>query len=213
MSITPNQIRDALVASGIATAPQADAFLGAIWPSERPTCGPKETLIVWTAGHCLRDPGGPGGWAAVIECPDGRVFEVSGGEMVCTAERAALLAIVGGLLAVTTPARVKVRVTDKPVAALYRNSVPQWREDGWKTADGAGVPNGDVWEAAMGAMEDLPDATIVAAPGGESAARDRALKLAAKVARRQRPHPIRRPGTGQAAAAAAPSPSSAAKAS
>ena len=63
--------------------------------------------IIYTDGSCLVNPGGAGGWAAVIvERATGEVTEISGGEAVTTNNRMELTAAIRALSAAATGARV-----------------------------------------------------------------------------------------------------------
>src|SRR5579885_1964500 len=46
-----------------------------------------KTLLIWTDGSCMRNPGGPGGWAYRIKRADGSIVEASGSEEATTNNR------------------------------------------------------------------------------------------------------------------------------
>lgn len=55
-------------------------------------------IEMWTDGSCKVNPGGPGGWAVILES-DGRRKELSGRLSETTNNRAELLAVINGLRA------------------------------------------------------------------------------------------------------------------
>ena len=64
-------------------------------------------IEIYTDGSCLKNPGGPGGWAAVI-VENGSERVVRGGEDSTTNNRMEMLAVINGLAAVPESARVTV---------------------------------------------------------------------------------------------------------
>jgi ribonuclease HI len=58
---------------------------------------------IYTDGSCLKNPGGPGGYAAIIFRDDELIEEVNGRDAVTTNNRMELMAAVIGLRAVREP--------------------------------------------------------------------------------------------------------------
>ena len=67
---------------------------------------------VWTDGSCLKNPGGPGGWGAVLKDPGGQVQEISGGERSTTSNRMEFEAVCKGL----------EQIPEKSCAIVYSDS-------------------------------------------------------------------------------------------
>lgn len=193
MSASPKQIRDALAASGIATEQQADKFLGHIYPSDRPS-EDGQPIEVWTDGACLENPGGPGGWAAVIVCSTDRVYEVSGGELVSTNNRAEMMAVIHGLRAIPQPSRIVVHSDSRYLVRGASSWVRDWVRSDWTTGEGAPVKNRDLWEALLSVARRHTQVRYVHVRGHSGQPyNERADRLASRQAKRQTPLAVRRP--------------------
>ena len=79
---------------------------------------------IYTDGSCLKNPGGLGGYAAVIYRGDELIEELSGGDVVTTNNRMELMAVIVGLHA----------VRERSVITLYSDSqyVIKTLTQGWK---------------------------------------------------------------------------------
>lgn len=107
---------------------------------------------VYSDGSCIGNPGGPGGWAAVIIRNDasGKMIkktETSGREASTTNIRMEMMAVIGAL-------GFLGKVTDEPIlffcdANLIPNAMngwlANWKAKGWKKAGGGEVLNRDLW--------------------------------------------------------------------
>jgi ribonuclease HI len=87
---------------------------------------------IYTDGSCLKNPGGPGGYAAVIFREGEMIEELSGGDAVTTNNRMELMAAIVGLRAVREP----------DVITLYSDSQYPIKTltQGWKR-----MKNVDLW--------------------------------------------------------------------
>ena len=87
---------------------------------------------IYTDGSCLKNPGGPGGYAAAIFLEDEMMQELSGGEGITTSNRMEITAAIVGLRAVQEPS----------VITLYSDSqyVIKTLTQGWKR-----MKNLDLW--------------------------------------------------------------------
>jgi ribonuclease HI len=87
---------------------------------------------IYTDGSCLKNPGSPGGYAAVIYRGDELIEELSGGDVVTTNNRMELMAVIVGLHA----------VRERSVITLYSDSqyVIKTLTQGWKR-----MKNVDLW--------------------------------------------------------------------
>ena len=103
--------------------------------------------IIHTDGSCLRNPGGPGGWAAVIEtAATGTVEERSGGAPETTNNRMELTAALMALTSVPEGARIALYTDSQYLKnAFTKFWLPAWKKRGWKKADGEPVLNQDLW--------------------------------------------------------------------
>lgn len=109
------------------------------------------TYDVWTDGACAHKTSGAGGFAAVLLArrADGSVareWEVFGGESGTTNNRMELRAVIAGLRALPTPARVCVHIDSTYVMKNFEERLQRWQGNGWQTADGKPVKNRDLWE-------------------------------------------------------------------
>ena len=144
------------VYKGFMTEEEARAWLGgADARTEQPRAAaemaapsaPDADYIIHTDGSCLRNPGGAGGWAAVIETTaTGAVEEKSGGDPETTNNRMELTAALMALTAVPEGARVALYTDSQYLKnAFTKFWLPAWKKRGWKKADGEPVLNQDLW--------------------------------------------------------------------
>ena len=103
--------------------------------------------IIHTDGSCLKNPGGAGGWAAVIEnVIAGEIREQSGGDPTTTNNRMELTAALEAMRAVPEGARVALYTDSQYLKnAFTKFWLPAWKKRGWKKADGEPVLNQDLW--------------------------------------------------------------------
>lgn len=155
------------VYKGFMTEDEARAWLGgADARTEQPRAAaemaapsaPDADYIIHTDGSCLRNPGGAGGWAAVIETTaTGAVEEKSGGDPETTNNRMELTAALMALSAVPEGARVALYTDSQYLKnAFTKFWLPAWKKRGWKKADGEPVLNQDLWvqlDAAFAARQ------------------------------------------------------------
>ena len=155
------------VYKGFMTEEEARAWLGGVDArAEQPRAAaemaapsaPDAAYIIHTDGSCLRNPGGAGGWAAVIEtAATGAVEEKSGGAPETTHNRMELTAALMALSAVPEGARVALYTDSQYLKnAFTKFWLPAWKKRGWKKADGEPVLNQDLWvqlDAAFAARQ------------------------------------------------------------
>lgn len=155
------------VYKGFMTEEEARAWLGgADARTEQPHAAaemaepsaPDADYIIHTDGSCLRNPGGAGGWAAVIEtAATGAVEEKSGGDPATTNNRMELTAALMALSAVPEGARVALYTDSQYLKnAFTKFWLSAWKKRGWKKADGEPVLNQDLWvqlDAAFAARQ------------------------------------------------------------
>ncbi|MSQ36774.1 MAG: ribonuclease HI [Chloroflexi bacterium] len=101
---------------------------------------------VFTDGACSGNPG-PGGWAAVVARPEGRVHELGGFAPQTTNNRMEIIAAIEALTALGTDAGPVLLWTDsKYVLGAAGGWIAGWKRRGWRKADGIPVLNQDLWE-------------------------------------------------------------------
>lgn len=106
----------------------------------------RETIFVYCDGACSGNPG-PGGWAAVILFPEGRVRELGGGERPATNNRMEMLGAIAALGAVRDrPEPVKLYTDSALLVNGITGWIHGWKRKGWLTAGGQPVVNRDLWE-------------------------------------------------------------------
>jgi len=105
---------------------------------------------IWTDGSCRPNPGA-GGWAAILQGPNGAERPIKGSEPDTTNNRMELRAAIQGLKALKRPCRVTVIGDSEYVSLGMTAWVPKWIAAGWRTAKGRPVENRDLWEELVAA--------------------------------------------------------------
>ncbi len=102
--------------------------------------------IAFTDGASSGNPG-PGGWAAAIRAPDGRVQELGGFEADTTNHRMELTGTIEALAHLArTEGQVAVFTDSTYVIRGITQWIWGWRKNKWKKADGSEVTNQDLWQ-------------------------------------------------------------------
>lgn len=101
---------------------------------------------IYTDGSCLRNPGGPGGWAIVArDEATGDVTEQNGGEPRTTNNRMELTAAIMALRYAPAGTRVALYTDSQYLKNGITKWVAGWKKRGWKKADGQPVLNQPLW--------------------------------------------------------------------
>jgi len=136
---------------------QGEMFLGS--PGQQGWTKPQEDktaayageadYIIYTDGSCLRNPDGPGGWAAVLtHQATGAVREMSGGDPSTTNNRMELTAALMALSAVPVGARVALYTDSQYMKnGFTKHWLDGWKKKGWITSKGTPVLNKELWMA------------------------------------------------------------------
>ena len=105
--------------------------------------------VIYTDGSCLRNPDGPGGWAAVLtHQATGEVQELSGGDHSTTNNRMELMAAIKALSAVPEGAKIALYTDSQYMKnGFTKHWLEGWKKKGWKTAKGTPVLNQELWVA------------------------------------------------------------------
>ena len=98
---------------------------------------------IFTDGACSGNPG-PGGWGAILRF-NGVERELSGGETLTTNNRMELQAAIAALEALKRPCAVRVHTDSAYLRDGVTRWLPNWKRNGWKTADKKPVKNADLW--------------------------------------------------------------------
>lgn len=110
-------------------------------PRERPKDG---RYVIYTDGACLKNPGGPGGWCAIILCNGQRLETLRAAEDQTTNNRAELLAAIHGIGATPKGCQCVV-MTD----SQYVQKGAMFWSRGWIRKKWRNVKNTDLWQRLM----------------------------------------------------------------
>lgn len=101
-------------------------------------------VTIYTDGGARPNPGGPGGWAALL-IHDGHERELSGAEPATTNNRMELTAAIMALEALRQPCEVTLYTDSQYLKNGISEWLPRWISKGWKTAARRPVKNQDLW--------------------------------------------------------------------
>lgn len=109
-----------------------------------------EKVVIFTDGACSGNPG-PGGWAAVLVSPLGKVLELGGAAAHTTNNKMELMATVEALSALTrmkklTTREISLYTDSKYVIQGITQWIYGWKKNGWKNSTGQDVSNREIWE-------------------------------------------------------------------
>lgn len=104
-----------------------------------------DDIIIYADGACKGNPGGIGGWGAVVTNLEW-IKEVFGGEPSTTNNRMELLAVIKGLEVLTDSETVTVFTDSTYVQKGISEWIHGWKKRGWRTATKEPVKNVDLWK-------------------------------------------------------------------
>ena len=109
----------------------------------------EQDYIIYTDGSCLRNPDGPGGWAAVVRnVATGEVTELHDGQPSTTHHRMEITAASQARSLPDHPAKIALYTDSQYLKnGFTRHWVESWKRRGWKKADGQPVLNQPLWRA------------------------------------------------------------------
>ena len=115
-------------------------------------------VTLYTDGAARGNPGGPGGYGAVLQFVDaaGRLHEkeLSAGYRKTTNNRMELMAAIVGLEALVKPCQVELYSDSKYVVdAFNQHWIDSWLKKGWKRGKNEPVKNADLWKRLLKAKE------------------------------------------------------------
>ncbi len=102
-------------------------------------------VIIYTDGGARPNPGGPGGWAALL-ISGGHERELSGAEAASTNNRMELTAAIMALEALREPCQVTLYTDSQYLKNGITQWLPTWLRKGWKTSARRPVKNQDLWQ-------------------------------------------------------------------
>lgn len=151
-------------------------------------------LKIYVDGSALRNPGGPGGCAGIVEYPDDwnqpdeEVFRV--GYKATTNNRMELIACIRAFDYVReNGARLGVQmvlvITDSLYVYENHRRAPAWRGSNWRTLAGRPVENSDLWKNLMSVQSKARTRTEIKWIKGKTLPIQKAVDRAAKEAARQ----------------------------
>ena len=109
-------------------------------------------VTVYTDGGAKPNPGGPGGWAALLISGEHR-RELSGAEPATTNNRMELTAAIMALEALKEPCKVTLYTDSQYLKNGITLWLPGWLRKGWKTSARKPVKNQDLWQRLHAASQ------------------------------------------------------------
>lgn len=108
---------------------------------------PMGVVTIYTDGGCWPNPGGPGGWGAVIQLDCGETEELFGGSRETTNNRMELQAAIQALQHLREPTIVRLYSDSQYVVRGITTWIKGWKARNWMTKEKAPVKNEDLWRA------------------------------------------------------------------
>jgi ribonuclease HI len=109
------------------------------------------TYTIYTDGSCLKNPGGPGGYAAIIFRGGEMVEELSGGDALTTSNRMEIMAAIVGLRAVRAPSVITLYSDSQYVIKTMTQGWKRMKNlDLWARLDAAAKPHRITWSWIRG---------------------------------------------------------------
>ncbi len=106
--------------------------------------------VAWTDGSCIGNPG-PGGWAYLIQTPEGTVTTRYGHVPDTTNVRQEMTAVCKALEATSDAAETLLYTDCMMIVQGVTDWLPGWKINGFKKSNKKPVANRDLWEH----MDDL----------------------------------------------------------
>lgn len=116
-----------------------------------------EPIVVFTDGACSGNPG-PGGWAAILLSPLGKVLELGGGAAKTTNNQMELSAAIEALRSLSqrkslSSKRIRIYTDSTYVIKGITQWIRGWKERGWKNREGQDVANQEYWKVLDEAIQ------------------------------------------------------------
>ena len=105
----------------------------------------ENTIVIYTDGSCLKNPGGPGGHATIIKIGD-KIQEIVGSEASTTNNRMEMKAAIEALKAFPQSTSVVLYTDSQYLKKGFTDGwVKKWKRNGWMTSTKEPVKNQDFW--------------------------------------------------------------------
>jgi ribonuclease HI len=104
-----------------------------------------DEITIYADGACKGNPGGIGGWGAVITNLEW-IKEIYGGELSSTNNRMELMAVIQALETLVDSETVVVYTDSTYVQKGISEWIHGWKKRGWRTANKEPVKNMDLWK-------------------------------------------------------------------
>lgn len=104
----------------------------------------EHTVEIFTDGACRGNPG-PGGWGVLLRFKDNEKT-LCGAEAETTNNRMELMAAIMGLESLSRACPISLTTDSRYVMDGLTKWVPNWKRNGWKTANKKPVKNVDLWQ-------------------------------------------------------------------
>lgn len=108
-------------------------------------------IEIYTDGSCLKNPGGPGGYAAIIIIDGGEWQRISGREVSTTSNRMEMMAAIAGLEAIRDPSWITIWSDSQLVIQCAQG---RWKRrknrDLWDRLDQAAAQHSVTWRWVKG---------------------------------------------------------------
>ena len=101
-------------------------------------------IEIFTDGACSGNPG-PGGWGVLLRYGQ-KEKEMSGGEPLTTNNRMELTAVISALESLKESCEISLCSDSKYVIEGVNSWMPNWKQNGWRTANRKPVSNVDLWQ-------------------------------------------------------------------
>jgi len=111
-------------------------------------------IKIYTDGSCLKNPGGAGGYAAIINYNKERYKTVKGGEPSSTNNRMEMMAVIAGLRSLNDLEVAGSNIIIYTDSKYVRNGftkgwLDKWQRNGWRTAKKEPVKNQELWKKLL----------------------------------------------------------------
>ena len=111
-----------------------------------------KSYTIYTDGSCLKNPGGPGGYACIIldNDNDNIIYKKAFGEYITTNNRMELKAAILGLSYFKSKTEITI-VTDSTYVrnGFEKGWIQNWLKNNWKNSGNKPVKNRDLWEELL----------------------------------------------------------------
>ena len=124
----------------------------------------KKHVVAYTDGSCSENPGGPGGWGAILVY-QGHEKSISGNDPCTTNNRMEMTAAIRALECLKEPCRVTLHSDSAYlVDAFNKGWLRFWQRNGWRRTTGDPAKNVELWQRLI-ALGETHDVTYVKVKG------------------------------------------------